>query len=368
MGTFGVKSLFRASAAFSAILALLILAPATFAQQAGQSPAPTQTTQQNDPAPLSPPINPNAPPVDLDTELENLSNNQGFALPVDEGQLQNALPLESEESEEEKKEKIRQEAFDAAITGIMPMRPAEIKKLLEYYDETQRAVETKVYPLPKPEIVVQTVSLDPGVEPFTIKVAAGHVSTLNILDVTGAPWPIQDVSWAGDFEIIEPEEGGHIVRITPMSEFAFGNMSIRLLTLKTPITFSLRAARDTVHYRIDARIPEFGPNAEAPLIEGGTSIMAGDSTLTTILDGTPPDGSQKLEVAGVDGRTTAFRMGGITYVRTPLVLLSPGWKSSMSSADGMNVYALSNTPVLLLSDQGKFLRAHLNEKSGFDVQ
>lgn len=326
--------------------------------------------------PLPPPIaatsvTPTLPPPGSgtvpDPDLENLGDNQGFELPIDESQLQGALPATAE-SEEEKKEKIRKEAFDAALTGVMPMRPEEIRQLLEYYDKTQEAVETKAYDPPKPEVVVQTLSLDPGVEPFIIKVASGHVTSLNILDVTGAPWPIQDVSWAGDFEIVEPEEGGHIMRITPMSEFANGNMSIRMLTLKTPLTFTLRTARDIVHYRVDARIPEFGPNAQAPLIEGGTSLVAGDATLTSILDGVPPDGAEKLVVSGVDGRTTAFKIGSVTYVRTPLTLLSPGWDSSMSSADGMNVYAMANTPVLLLSDQGKFMRAHLNEKSEMNVQ
>ena len=55
-------------------------------------------------------------------------------------------------------------------------------------------------------------------------------------------------------------------------------------------------------------------------------------------------------------------MGGTTYVRTPLTLLSPAWQSSVSSADGMNVYALTNAPVLLLSDGGEFQRAILKEK------
>jgi hypothetical protein len=70
----------------------------------------------------------------------------------------------------------------------------------------------------------------------------------------------------------------------------------------------------------------------------------------------------KLNVSGVDGRTTAYSSGGQTYVRTPLTLLSPAWKSSVSSADGMNVYVLSSAPVLLLSDEGESMRATLTEK------
>lgn len=266
-------------------------------------------------------------------------------------------PLQGESAEE-----IRQEAFDAALTGLFPLRPEDIEILLKHYDRTEQAAQSPPYALPRPEVSVQTISMDPGVTPPFIKTAVGHVTTVNMLDITGAPWPVEDITWAGDFEIIEPEEGGHIIRITPMAKFGYGNMSVRLLTLKTPITFALRVGRDAVHYRVDARIPEFGPFAQAQLMEGGTQLVAGNSTLTTVLDGVPPPGAVRLSVSGVDGRTSAYKVGGLTYVRTPMTLLSPGWESSVSSADGMSVYALSDTPVLLLSDQGRFVRAKLKEQ------
>lgn len=259
-------------------------------------------------------------------------------------------------------EGIRKDAFDAAITGMFPLTPGQIKTLLGKYDETQKAVEEPVYAAPKPEISVTNISLDPGVMPPTIKTAVGNVTTVNILDATGAPWPVQDVTWAGDFEIVEPEEGGHIIRITPMAQHARGNIVIRLLTLKTPLTMTLETGRDIVQYRVDARVPEYGPFANAPLMQGGKSLVAGDSTLTTLLDGVAPSGAMKLAVSGVDGRTTAYSKGGQTFVRTPLTLLSPAWQSSVTSADGMNVYVLSSAPVLLLSDEGEFMRASLQEK------
>lgn len=268
-------------------------------------------------------------------------------------------------SSEELAEEIRREAYDAALTGLFPLRPEDIRRLLKEYDETRRAVEEPVGGVPIPKVVVTTVSLDPGVPPLELKTAVGHITSLNILDVTGAPWPVQDISWAGDFEIIEPEEGGHIIRITPMANSAYGNMSIRLLTLKTPITIMLKTGRDEVQYRVDARIPEYGPFAKAPLIEGANDLVAGNSLLMSILDGTPPESAERLEVSGVDGRTTAFKISSKTYVRTPLTLLSPGWDQSVSSADGMKVYSLNETPVVLLSDKGRFMRASL--KPGKDL-
>jgi len=126
----------------------------------------------------------------------------------------------------------------------------------------------------------------------------------------------------------------------------------------------LKTSKDEVQYRVDARIPEYGPFAQAPLIQGGTERVAGNSLITSVLDGTPPEGAKRLNVSGVDGRTRAYTINGLTYLRTPLTLLSPGWEQSVSSADGMNVYALSQAPVLLLSDKGRFVRANLNDAKG----
>ncbi|MEM8833504.1 MAG: DotH/IcmK family type IV secretion protein [Pseudomonadota bacterium] len=277
---------------------------------------------------------------------------------IDVGDLEGQTP-------EELEAEIRREAFDAAITGMFPLQPDNIRSLLGAYEDTQKAIEEPLKGVPTPQINVQTISLDPGVEPMVISTSTGYITTLNMLDITGAPWPIQDISWAGNFEVTEPEEGGHIVRIMPLGNSAYGNISMRLLTLKTPVTIRLETVDDRVQYRIDARIPEYGPFAEAQLIQGGIERVAGNGTIMSILDGVIPDRAEKLAVSGVDGRTTAYRLNNMTYVRSPLTLLSPGWEQSVSSADGMNVYVLADAPVLLFSDSGSFERASLSPYRNF---
>jgi intracellular multiplication protein IcmK len=270
-----------------------------------------------------------------------------------------------EKTPDELHQEARKEAFDAALQGLLPLNPEEIRKLLEHFDRTQESVETPVYPAPNPQMAVETLSLDPGSKPVTVKVAYGFVTTLNIVDSTGAPWPIEDITWAGNFEVVENTAGegaSHFVRITPQSEFAYGNMSIHMLTLKTPIIVSLETSRDIVHYRFDAIIPEPGPFAETQLIDSGISIAAGDPKIATILEGVVPPEAVKLSVSGADGRTSAYRYGGLTYLRTPLTLLSPSWLGSASSADGMRVYALNDTPVLLLSEKGRMKRIRLSDR------
>lgn len=253
-------------------------------------------------------------------------------------------------------------AFDQAKLSLLPMEPHEIRDVLGRLKDTQEAVQTPVRPAPKVGNVIQTVSTDPSAKPPTIHLAAGNVSTLNIIDITGEPWPIVDIGVGGFFDVKPPEPGGHVIRITPQKDFARGNIVIRLLKMTTPITFQLQAGGTKVDYRFDARIPEYGPNAKMPLIdEGGIGSIAGDKVTTSFLEGVPPTGAEKIKIDGLDGRTSAYRYADILYVRTPLSLLSPAWQGSATSADGMNVYVLEETPILLLSDKGSLVRARLGE-------
>lgn len=264
-----------------------------------------------------------------------------------------------EEQEAELLRRAKEDAFDSALNGMMPLTPSQIRTMLDKYRVTREASEERIGGVPTPEITVQTISMEPGTKPPVIKLSPGHVTSLTMLDMSGQPWPVQDVSWGGNFEIISPNEGGHVIRISPMGAHEVGNLSIQMIGLKTPITFMLQTQLEVVQYRFDAMIPEYGPMASPPLIENGTpTLEAGsDKSLMRILDGTPPAGAQKLNVSGVDARTSVFRIGGVTYLRTPLTLLSPGWDASVKSADGMTVYAVHHSPVLLLSDRGRMVRA-----------
>lgn len=282
----------------------------------------------------------------------------GFELPVDQS-LPDAEEVEAETAKKKEAE-IRQRAFDAALTGMFPLKPDEIRRVLEMGDEIQQAKETPLFPSPNPESVFTTISLDPGEKPLVIKTAMGHVTTMSIVDASGQPWPILDISWAGNFDIQQPESGSNMLRITPSSEFAQGNVSMRLAGLNPPVILAFRSDRENVHVRIDVQIPELGPNGIAPLIANNNpSASSGDSRLASILEGVAPKQARKLDVSGIDGRTTAYQVGNMMYLRSPYSLLSPAWNSSVRSADGMNVYSLEYTPVVLLSDKGKMVRAYL---------
>lgn len=357
--SFSLRHEKRPSFALLAGMVIMLAAPAVAQDEADLSELPQPAASANpfeSALPSDSSVSPRAPGLQLpaDAGAGSAPSSNPFA----------PRPVEVTKTPEQIESEIRQQAFNAALTGLIPMRPDEIRNLLKRYDQTRQAVETPIYPYPKPEIVVQDIVLDPGATPAVLKLATGHVTMVNFVDITGEPWPIQDISWAGNFEIIKSEPGGNRLGISPMSDYAYGNISVQLLEMKTPVPLTLETQRELVHYRFDARIGQRGPYAKPSLIEASSPVTtsAGSRDLNAVLEGVPPQGSERLHVEGVDGRTSAYSVKGLTFIRTPLILLSPSWSSSVSSADGMNVYTVKNAPVLLLSDKGQVVRARLSER------
>lgn len=265
----------------------------------------------------------------------------------------NTSPIPSEMNVDQ-----RSKAFEGALNNIFPMTPQQIQEVMRRMNEAQDAGRAPPEPDPNPIVKIEDVPLDPGVAPPVIRVAIGYVTTVNILDVTGQPWPIQDVVVGGNFQVTGPNDA-HVLRLIPQTRFGRGNLSVRLVGLSTPITFRVESGGKEVYYRYDARITQTGPDAKQPLIDKGFTGQAGDPTLMTVLSGIAPKDAKKLGVSGADGRTRAWKINDLIYLRTPLTLLSPGWDASVRSADGTNVYVLQETPVLMLSDNGQMVRGRL---------
>ncbi len=303
-------------------------------------------------------------PPSLDTVPAGRSN-AASELTLDPSQL-NLPPVQQTQASTEPQispeDLAREMAIRRAVDQYLPMETDEIRRVLKRLSDTQEAVQTPVRPPAKPDIHIENLRLDPSSPPPAIDLATDIVTTLSLLDVTGQPWPIVDVAFGGEFDVKLPEPGGHVLRITPLKDFATGNISVRLLDFTTPLTFILRSDGETVHYRYDARLPEYGPNALLPIITGGGGIdlNAGDRVLADMIEGIVPEEAQRLLVAGADGRTSAYNFGEGIFLRTPHTLLSPAWKSSARSAEGVNVYYVEKTPILLLSRGGEPIKVTLS--------
>ena len=142
--------------------------------------------------------------------------------------------------------------------------------------------------------------------------------------------------------------------------YVTANLAIRLAKLDTPIMISLVTGQRDVDYRVDFQIRAHGPNALPVIGETSHPSFAMPPSLLKVLDGIPPENSKELQVSGDVGR--AWYYNDKVIFRTKLVVLSPAWNATVSSADGTKVYEFMQTPLILASENGKTVKIEI---SGF---
>lgn len=242
--------------------------------------------------------------------------------------------------------------FEAASRELFALGPDEIKALRKLLDEKQRAFATPPRTLPEGKARTITIDTSPGVTPPVINLVPGYVTPINIYDLTGKPWPIQNEvngNPAG-FNIARPVEGAHYLYVQPMQAYARGNLLIYLQDFDVPVVLNLAADQDALESRADLRIPARGPNAD-PTTSVDVAPVAGDPVITGLVDGVPPDGAVPLKIGGIQGQ--AWRVNDMLYLRSQARLLSPAAIAQASGAGEMTVYALPMVSTLWMSDGGK---------------
>lgn len=249
---------------------------------------------------------------------------------------------------------VEQQAFQAVQKQLFPLTPKEIVKLHQLYNAQKKAEVTAPEVPPKPTASSQFVNLSPGSTPPVIRLAQGFVSSLVFLDSTGAPWPITayDLGDPASFNI-QWDHTSNTLMIQATKLYNYGNLAVRLKDLNTPVMLTLIPGQEAVDYRVDLRVQGHGPNATGLVLDEGLPPSAND-VLLHVLDGVPPDGSQRLKVSG--GDALGWLLKDRMYIRTSLTVLSPGWLASMTSADGTHAYEMMKSPVLLVSWHGKVMQ------------
>ncbi|MER2519077.1 MAG: DotH/IcmK family type IV secretion protein [Bdellovibrionales bacterium] len=306
------------------------------------------------------------PASDATSATTSPLNNGASSLTTDAAQLatqaeQAAMQAQARvEAEQSKREQDHnRKSYDRAASGLLPLSPDQIRSFMNKLEKTQEAAAPPSNGQPKGRVRVVTLSLDPGADPPQVDLSSGYITTINMVDATGQPWPILDVGVGGNFEVTPTQSGSHVIRIMPLTRIASGNLSVILKDLPTPVIFRLASGSQRVDLRYDARVPKYGPGAKIPLVNR-PGIQAGDELIMLFLDNAPPKDAKRVKVGGLDGRTLAWSYNEKVYVRTPIALLSPAWNASASSADGMTVYEIGDAPVLLMSDNGAVVRARLS--------
>ena len=325
------------------------------------NPSPNLPVQAPPSAQTPPSVNASMvlPPPPTPAALANpaLANDPNqLASQAEEAAMQAQAQQEMDKAKKEQEHNLK--SYDRAAAGLLPLSPDQVRDFMHKLEQTQDASQSPFAGQPKGQVRIATLSLDPGVDPPQVNLAAGYVTTINMVDATGEPWPILDVGVGGNFEVSPTQAGSHVVRVMPLTRVGAGDLSVLLKDLPTPIIFRLQAGGSNVDLRYDARIAKLGPGAKAPLIQR-PRIEAGDENIMMLLENAPPNSAKRMKVTGLDARTKAWMMDSHVFVRTPLTLLSPAWDASVSSADGMTVYEIGDAPVLLMSDNGAMVRAQL---------
>lgn len=264
---------------------------------------------------------------------------------------------EDEQTDPQKPTTLRDQAFKQLLEKISPLTPAQIVEMRKQQDKTQQAVATPPSTPPRPVSSTLTIDLSPGITPPVIRLSAGFVTSLVFVDSSGQPWPIADYSLGNPKNFnIQWDKKTNTLFIQSNSRYSSANLAIRLAGLDTPIMLSLVSGQREVDYRVDLQVLGRGPNALAPIV-GDALPATTNYALLSVLDGVPPTGSQELQVNGDYGR--AWIAKGKLIFRTQLTVLSPAWSSVVSSPDGTRVYEMTQTPLILASQNGKAIKIEL---------
>jgi len=277
-------------------------------------------------------------------------------------------------------------AATKATRDAIPLTPEMIEDLAKRYRAQQQAVEQGTTELAAPINRQVNVSFAPGAATSIVNTVKGYPTAVSFFDSTGQPWPIQwdtnsnPAAIAGGancnaptntgggpsvaaigFYVCTPTKGSNVLEITPVSISPRGGLVVSLEGAPKPLTFLLVSGGGRFDSSLSVHVSDRGPHAKVEIMTQPDAPDTGAPFLTGMLDGVPPADAVPLSVEGVSPEgLRAWRLGRNVYLRTRYTLLSPEWTASEAEA-GTTVYAVPNTPVILLSVDGRTVSAELKD-------
>lgn len=243
---------------------------------------------------------------------------------------------------------------------VLPFTRDQIRALARLLEQTRKATAEGVgRPV---EGRLRRLRIDADSIPV-LRVRRGYTTVVGFTDLTGAPWPIEEVLvdrrfLAGE----EAEPNGHLLYLSPREPFLEGNLAVKLVGLADPVLAVLGDGGTRADFRVDLRLGVAGPNVDASALAKPESFRAGDDILAGALGGAMPGDARRLEVAGGAPGDRAWRLGEHVILITRAHVLSPGPWAAERGAAGRWAYRLPNTPLVLVSEGGREKRLTLTEQ------
>ena len=243
-------------------------------------------------------------------------------------------------------------AYAKMLNQVFPMTADQIAALKKEYAKSQKAAAAPVGTLPQPSTSMVQVDLAPSATPPIIRTAVGHVSSLVFVDASGQEWPISSYI-VGDPSAfnVQWDQKSNILSVQSQTNYKFSNIQVILKGLNTPVMLTLVSGQNITDYRVDLRIPQYGPKAR---VVQQNLPAAADANLLSFLNGVPPPNSKKLVINNAAGKCEGWVWRNSLYLRVQngLNVLSPAFKAVVSSMDGTKVYQMPLTPQVLATYKG----------------
>ncbi len=250
-------------------------------------------------------------------------------------------------------------AFQNSLKAAMPLTSAQIAQLRTAINANRQAQEAPLAPaMPR----LSTINARIGVgNPPAIAVQGGFVSTINVVDAYGRPWPIERYS-LGNPKAFTASVAGNSAAISDLQPYAQSNLALYLQGEATPLMVALvpGAQSDSgggvVDYSVRIRIntPEPGLPAPAGGMAGGADYT---NTLLSVVQGVGPAGAKHLRVVGDPARVEAWSWEGPRgtrlLLRAPATVIAPAWLATMQGPGGIQAWVLPDVHVVTLSQNGR---------------
>lgn len=254
-----------------------------------------------------------------------------------------------------------QQVTEDSVTDLeeLQLTPAQMNRLKQLKQNREKAKATPYVTPAKPITRTMFINLNAGVSPPTLRLSRGQLSTIVFSDANGQPWYISKVSINCTFfstdacnqqtQQTQPQNQQgqaqaqntnlpaptNILTVEPMGTQSYGNVTVSLNGLPTPVIFILTSGQAEVDMRVDAKIP--GKNPDSQYVTTNTNLPGIDDSLTSFLDGVPPKEARRLKVTGMDG-AEAWEFKNFLYVRANGDALYPAYTKSARSTTGLSIY------------------------------
>jgi intracellular multiplication protein IcmK len=282
-------------------------------------------------------------------------------------------------------------AAQRAVRNAIPFTPEMIQRLEQQYGAAQQAQEQAVQAIASPVSRRVSVTFSPGQATSIIDTVRGYPTAISFFDSTGQPWPIgwntnsnaanvnggtncnSSQSASGNdgspsvnavgFYVCVPVKGSNTIEITPMSMVPRGGLVVSLQNAPKPLSFLMMPGRGRYDADMSVAVSGRGPNARVMVDTRPGAPVTGAPYLNSMLAGVAPADAVPLAVSGVSpDEVLAWRLGGEVYIRTRYTLMSPPWDASERGEGGTTIYAIPNTPVVLLSADHQTVSAELKDQ------